>query len=281
MTTVSELYLEVALESDLERVLRVLDVTYTDMSFLQKRDAVVSNFTDLTGWYFNETIYKFQIEEIIKIVLTQQQITVDEEEYTEWIELHDKFRAEALAAASGAGFSYSYTGKLFDPTTGTITGVVASGFEKAETITLSMPGTSGMELMGRNGAFVNEVTSIQMTDNAEGYNMNFNKVTDPSFPVGKFTDGFSWDRDSIYDYVFLYSKTAGENVVLSDLSLTDVDEYLREDWFKTVMMSNAIAKYKEKYVHGRLASTRRMNEMSKQKMLDIKDYIDVMGDIEV
>jgi len=268
-----------ATESDLERVLTLLEVDYTDMSYNQKRDAVVANFTDLTGWYFNNRIYDFQIEEIIKIILTQAELDLLEEDYQEWVDLHMTYRTKAVAAAAGQGFTFSYDGNLLEPTVGTITGVVASGILAAQDITLSISVTGDDLQAARDAVLVGEVISKQQTDNPEGYNMNYNGVDDPAFQVSKFSNGFSWDTDNIYDYVALNDGN-GNPQLISNLPFEDIYDYLQETWFKTVMLSNAIASYKEKYVHLRLDATRRMNISAKNELLNFKDYIDLMGDTE-
>ena len=288
--TVADMFLIKAPESDLDRILRVLDVDSTGMSYEQKKNAVVLNFTDLDGWYFNETIYEFQVNEIINIRLTADQVEEDREEYAEWVELHNQLRVQAKAAAISQGFTYSYDGKLIEPHTGTITGVVASSIKKAREINITGSGTEVMRQRAQSAAMVNDMISEQQTDNDEGYNMNFNGVDDPILILSKFTFGsvavdkkpvstaFTWDLDSIYNYVFLYSDTEKEDVVISDLSPSDVAGYINQDWFKTIMLSNAVAKYKEKNVHGRLWSSKRMNQASKDRLLDLKDYIILMGD---
>jgi len=281
MSTVSELILKPAVGADLDRVLIVLGVDPTGMSFIRKRDAVVSNFHDLAGWYFNEMIYKFQIEEIIKIIMTGQQMVIDRAEYLEWVDMHNKARAEALSAAEAQGFTYSYTGKLIETSTGTITGVVASPAARAETITLSVTGDADMMRRGRNAVIVNELISEAQTANGTGYEMNFNGVDDPVFTVGKYTDGFNWGYDSPYDYIFLYSETYGKIVPFSDLSVSDIGTYMQERWYRKVVFSDAVATYKEKYIHGRLSASRRLNAKSKELMLQMKDYITLMGDVEV
>ena len=101
--TVADMFLIKAPESDLDRILRVLDVDSTGMSYNQKRNAVVLNFTDLDGWYFNETIYEFQVPEIINIRLTADQVEEDREEYAEWVELHNQLRVQAKTAAISQG----------------------------------------------------------------------------------------------------------------------------------------------------------------------------------
>ena len=280
MTTVSEIVLEKAAESDLERVLNVLGVDPAGMSYNQKRDAVVLNFTLVDGWYFNRTVYSFQVEEIIRMVLTAQQMETDLEEYVEWVDLHNQTRVLAIAAAASQGFTYTFTGKMIEPSTGTITGVVGSPETKASTITLSATGDSTMLAKGRISAMVNELISVRQTDNDGIYNMNFNGVEDPVFMVSKFTDGFSWETGSIYDWVFLYSYTQEKEVVFSELSQDDIKIYLKNPWFRTIMLSDAVARYKERYVHGRYSASKRMYDSAEQRLLQTIDYVNLMGDEE-
>ena len=281
MRTITETMLTPTTDYDLDRILAILHINSTGMSYKQKRDSVVSNFTDLDDWYFNTTIYKFQMEEIIKITMTQRQIEQDRVEYEEWVEMYNEAREIAIDAASSKGFSYSYEGPLLNPSTGTITGVVASGMDKATTITLSVSGDDEMMKKGRNAALVNELISETQTSHGNGYEMNFNGVDDPVFLVSKYTDGFEWDFNSPYDYIFLHSDTYNKVVTFSELSISVIGKYMREKWFKQVMFSDAIARYKEKNIHGRLSASRRLNTKAKEYMLHMKKYILLMGAVEI
>jgi len=274
-------------QTDLNYIKVKLDIPITDSSDLTQiytqyfNNFLSDNFNTTLDWEM-DSLYDFQTKEMRNIIAISESLSSASGDYAYWNDLFIETKDDTDLSVQGQGFSYSISGDLMNPNLGFLSGVIAGSTQSIENIVMDFDTSDIDEEYVRRGqvsAVLKELLSGQVYDSGfDDYSLNMNGIDDRPLQPNFFNGDFQWSSLCIYDYVFL-ENSEGNKVNISDLSLSDIDSYMTESWFRKVKLREAITRFMTYPMYGshvKYWSLNRTVTFSFSKLEKYKAYINVI-----